>query len=95
MLPQRITALRKKSNMNQSQLAAALNISASAIGMYEQGRRVPSLEILASMAKLFHVSLDFLITGKEFKADEQISDNNLPAVCCPCRTCFWRSFIPK
>ena len=65
MLSKRITELRKEQGMSQSQLSKALNVSPSAIGMYEQGRRVPSLEIIITMARLFNVSLDYLITGAE------------------------------
>ena len=66
MLSKQITDLRKKQGMSQSQLAKELNISPSAIGMYEQGRRVPDLDTLIAMARLFNVSLDYLVTGKEF-----------------------------
>lgn len=65
MLSNRITYLRKKSEMSQSQLAEYLNVTPSAIGMYEQGRRVPVLEVLLSLSRLFGVSLDYLITGEE------------------------------
>ena len=65
MLSKQIIALRKKSGLSQSQLARKLNITASTAGMYEQGRRTPSIDILISMSRLFDVSLDFLITGKE------------------------------
>ena len=40
----RIVSLRNEKNITQSQLAEELNISPSAIGMYEQGRRKPSYE---------------------------------------------------
>ena len=66
MLSKQITYLRKNNGMSQSQLAAALNVSPSAVGMYEQGRRVPDLPTLISISRLFDVSLDYLVTGKEF-----------------------------
>ena len=66
MLSKQITDLRKKQGMSQSQLAKELNVSPSTIGMYEQGRRVPDLDTLIAMARLFNVSLDYLVTGKEF-----------------------------
>lgn len=66
MLSKQITYLRKKSGISQSQLAAELKISPSAIGMYEQGRRVPDLTILISISRFFGVSLDYLITGEEY-----------------------------
>ena len=66
MLSKQITDLRKKQGISQSQLAKELNVSPSTIGMYEQGRRVPDLDTLIAMARLFNVSLDYLVTGKEF-----------------------------
>lgn len=72
MLGARIAALRKASGMNQRQLAERLKISPSAVGMYEQGRREPSVETLAAMAALFGVSIDFMVTGKTAQdAEEQ------------------------
>ena len=72
MLSKRITELRKEQGMSQSQLSKALNVSPSAIGMYEQGRRVPSLEIIITMARLFNVSLDYLITGAKSPYPKEI-----------------------
>lgn len=66
MLSKQIASLRKESRMSQSQLAAELKVSPSTIGMYEQGRRIPDIHTLISMARLFGVSLDYLITGEEF-----------------------------
>ena len=63
MLGTRIAALRRQRNWSQGELAGMLSISPSTIGMYEQGRREPSLETAADMARLFQVSLDYLVTG--------------------------------
>ena len=64
MLSIQISYLRMQNNLSQAQLAKLLNISPSALGMYEQGRRVPSLDILIKLSEYFHVSLDYLITGR-------------------------------
>jgi transcriptional regulator with XRE-family HTH domain len=64
MIGHRIAALRREAGMSQAQLAHALNVSPSAVGMYEQGRREPAAETLAAMAELFSVSVDYLITGR-------------------------------
>ena len=53
--------LRKENNLNQSELAKKIGLSASAVGMYEQGRRQPGLELINKIADLFNVSSDFLI----------------------------------
>lgn len=69
MLGARIAALRKEKGMSQAQLAHRLAISPSAVGMYEQGRREPSVELLVAMAGEFQVSTDFLLTGKPAARD--------------------------
>lgn len=64
MLGPRIAALRRQANLSQSELARRLQVSPSAIGMYEQGRREPSLETLVQMSRIFGVTLDYLATGQ-------------------------------
>lgn len=63
MLGARIAALRREAGLNQAELAKQLQISPSAVGMYEQGRREPSADTLVAIARLFQVSLDYLLTG--------------------------------
>ena len=64
MLGARIAALRRRAGLSQAELAQRLRISASAMGMYEQGRREPSVDTLVAMAEEFQVSMDFLLTGR-------------------------------
>ena len=45
-------------------MAKKIGVSASAVGMYEQGRREPSLDLVVSLAREFGVSTDFLLTGE-------------------------------
>ena len=71
MLGSRIAALRRKSNMSQAELARHLKISPSAVGMYEQGRREPSVELVVEMASLFGVTTDYLLTGKPIALPDQ------------------------
>lgn len=63
-LGKRIASLRHKAGLSQAKLADRLGISASAIGMYEQGRREPPLDILVSMSAVFGVTTDYLISGR-------------------------------
>lgn len=61
--------LRKKNKLTQRQLGEMLGVSASTIGMYEQGRRVPKLETLMKLSEIFDRPIeDFLAT--EDKQDE-------------------------
>ena len=64
MLGERIALLRRGRGWNQAELARRLHISTSAVGMYEQGRREPSLEGLVKLAAVLEVSADYLLTGK-------------------------------
>ena len=72
MLGARIALLRKQSGLSQRSLAAALRVSPSAVGMYEQDRRTPSTELLIEMARLFDVSTDFLLTGRSRHRDAPV-----------------------
>ena len=58
--------IRKKRKFSQQKVALDLNISRECLSYYENGKRQPSLELLVIMSKYFNVSIDFLITGKEF-----------------------------
>ena len=83
MLSKRITYLRQEAKMNQKELAQKLNLSPSAIGMYELGKRIPSLDVLIDLSDIFEVSLDYLITGSNYSRDN-------PKKGCPCESCYWR-----
>ena len=65
MLGERIALLRRRAGLSQAELAHRLQISASAMGMYEQGRREPSVDTLVAIARELQVSTDFLLTGRE------------------------------
>lgn len=92
MLFQRIIMLRKQAYMSQIQLAEILNISASTISMYEQGRRTPGLDVLVKMSQIFHVSLDYLITGNDFVDATAKFNIRQAAENCPCNTCYWKEY---
>lgn len=67
MIGPQIALLRQKHGLRQAELAALLNISPSAVGMYEQGRRLPSLNTVVRLSRTFGVSVDYLLTGKDPK----------------------------
>ena len=70
MLGQRIALLRRQAGMSQAELASRMGVSASAVGMYEQGRREPSVEGLIALSDILQVSTDYLLTGKGSNTDE-------------------------
>lgn len=60
--------------MTQAELSKALEISPSAIGMYEQGRRVPDVSTLKKISAYFNVSIDYLLgnsTAKDIHTSNQ------------------------
>ena len=59
--------IRKEKKLNQQRVAFDLNISREALSYYENGKREPSLITLVNMSKYFNVSINYLITGEEFK----------------------------
>jgi len=71
MLGARIAALRREAGLNQAQLAQQLGISPSAMGMYEQGRREPSMETVVAMARVFGVTTDYLLTGSPAEQERE------------------------
>lgn len=56
-----IRQLRLQHNYTQNALSERLNLSPSAIGMYEQNRRLPDIDTLSSLANIFSVSSDYLL----------------------------------
>ena len=58
-----------KKGLTQSQLADLLNISASSVGMYEQGRREPNNRMLFKICKLFDVSSDYILDKNFFQIE--------------------------
>lgn len=83
-----IQQLRKEKGWSQLQLSKELNVSPSAVGMYEQGRRIPDLETLITLSRLFDVSLDYLVTGAVFaKSAPDDSNTDISNRTCCCRKC--------
>lgn len=58
--------IRKKRNLSQLKVAMDLSISREALSYYENGKRSPDLQMLLLLSDYFQVSIDYLITGKEF-----------------------------
>ena len=57
----KIISLRKKLSLSQSELAKKVNVSRTIIGNYERNENTPSIDILLKIAKVFDVSVDFMI----------------------------------
>lgn len=61
MIGERLQELRKDRGMSQMELAQKLHVSFHTVSSYERDRSMPSDEIKLKIARLFDVSLDFLL----------------------------------
>ena len=68
----RIVALRKKRSLTQAQLAELLGISIKHCSSVERGVSSFSLELLIELCKIFDVSLDYLVLGKDHTPSAQM-----------------------
>lgn len=74
----RIKKLRRKQGKTQTYFADMLFISPSYLALIESGKRVPTIEILAQIAKVSEVTLDYLVFGDESNVDiPQLTLNRL------------------
>lgn len=60
-LGRKIRHLRTKSGLTQAQLADKLNVSASTVGMYEQGRREPDSTTLSKICRTLNASGNYVL----------------------------------
>lgn len=75
MIAERIKELREKNDFTQATLAKKLNITRSAVNAWEMGISVPSTTFIVELARLFHVSTDYLL-GLKNHATLDISSLN-------------------
>ena len=61
---EKIKELRKSAGMTQAELAEKAGISASAVGMYEQGRREPDGQTILRLCDIFGTTADYLMGRK-------------------------------
>lgn len=66
----RLIKLRKENGYSQEQLADALNISRQAISKWERGEASPDTDNLIELAKLYGVSVDYLL-GLDLKEEKE------------------------
>lgn len=60
-----IAELRKEKGWTQIELAEKLQVSDKAISKWEKDSGAPSVEFFPTLAELFGVSIDYIMTGKK------------------------------
>ena len=68
----RLCYLRCHAGLTQRELGRRLGLSGSALGMYEQGRRTPSISIIIAISEEFNVSTNYLLTGRAMNEHEEL-----------------------
>ena len=61
LLQDRLKELRLENNLLQKDIAKKLNLTTSAYGYYEQGKRVPDSETIKILSDFYNVSSDYLL----------------------------------
>jgi phage repressor protein C with HTH and peptisase S24 domain len=65
MLGKRIESIRKQFGLSQSKFGKIFKVSQNSVSAWEKGRSEPEADDLVKLAELGHVTLDWLLTGKE------------------------------
>lgn len=70
----RIKQCREKSNLSQKYVAVALGVAAPSVSNWESGKTKPSMDNYVNLAKLFGVSVEYLLGV----ADKDESEEKTP-----------------
>lgn len=70
----RLRELRENAGLTQKQLAERIWVSKAAISNYELYERNPSPEVLLKLARVFNVSVDYLLGVEEKKQLLDVTD---------------------
>lgn len=70
MISDKIRQLREKVGYSQAQLAKKLDVTRSSVNAWEMGLSTPTTQYIVALAKLFHVSADYML---DIESDYSIS----------------------
>lgn len=69
-----IKKYRKEAGLTQEEIADRLGVTTPAVNKWENGNSNPDIELLAPIARLFHISLDTLLSFQEQLTESEIED---------------------
>ena len=61
MIYDKIKTLREEAGYSQAQLAKKLDVTRSSVNAWEMGLSTPTTHYVVEIAKLFHISTDYLL----------------------------------
>ena len=79
---EKLKSLRIEKKFTQKQIADRIGLAISAVSSYESGTRYPSYDVLVKLARIFHVSTDYLlgITDKRNIDVSELEENEIEIV---------------
>lgn len=80
---QRLKKLRTDKHLTQAQVAKRVGVTASMVSSYETDIRLPSYDVMISLADLFGVTVDYLLGREEkrFLDISELTDAEAAVVC--------------
>lgn len=69
---ERLKMLRTNKGLSQMEFAKQVQLSKSAVNMYERGEREPSFKVLETIADYFNVDLDYLLGKSDCERKNKI-----------------------
>lgn len=73
-MSERLTKLREKNKMTQTDVARALSVSSALISAYEKNERNPSIDRLVALADIYHTSTDYILGRTTQKSEALLLD---------------------
>ena len=77
---ERITQLRRQLNISQDELAKKIDVSRTIIGNYERNTNLPSIDVIVKLARVFNVSVDYLIREGNFSAFDKDNHKHIEEI---------------
>ena len=79
---EKLKSLRIEKKLTQKQVADRIGLAISAVSSYESGTRYPSYDVLVKLARIFHVSTDYLLGMTDIRNIDVtgLSDNEIELV---------------
>lgn len=75
--PEILKMLREKQGYTQKQLAEVIHVTKNFVSHYELGGCMPGIDILAAIADVFDVSLDFLLGRSKANLSKRLLDKTV------------------
>ena len=77
ILGNRIRHLRKDNDLTQKELSGIIGLTPKMISFYENNQRTPPIDILVKLAKIFNVTVDYLIGSPTSTSISELSIKEL------------------